>query len=176
MSKNLPIDMQPTYDEPGRVAHDVEIAKRLTGMPPVDQKDAKQIRDRIKWYFDFCQETDTRPLVMGLCAALHVTRPTLIHWESENSERGEAIREAKGAIRWLIEYWTTSGRLSPPVGIFWSKNLLGFSDNITIEARSSTEPQAALTSEQIAAKIAEDIPLDEPEPIGIIDSTEVTEV
>jgi hypothetical protein len=73
-----------------------------------------------------------------------------------------------------LEKWSLTGKLNPATSIFWAKNFLSMSDSITIEARTDTAPAAALTPEQIAAQIEQDIPLDsEPEPVGIIDSTEV---
>ena len=147
--------------KPGEIARDTEIAVRLASLPQIDIKDAEQIRERCQQYFDFCQEVDQKPGIQGLCLALGVVRGTLINWENENSERGQVIIRAKQIIRYLLETWTTSGKLSPPVGIFWAKNIMGYKDNITIEAQAATPTlQAEKTPEEIAKQIAE-IPVDE---------------
>ena len=50
----------------------------------------------------------------------------------------------------------------------------GYRETVTIEALPSSQYDAAKSPEEIAAQIAEDIPLDaEPEPVEIMDSTEV---
>lgn len=151
--------------EPGEISTSVELANAMSGLKPIDINNPKEIADRIDWYFRFCVENDVRPVVMGLCLVLDVSRQTLINWEKQQNERGAIIRRAKNKIRYLIEFWTESGKLSPPVGIFWAKNLLGMSDNVTITAQSSdNSPRASLTPQEIAARIAEDVPVDEPEP------------
>lgn len=148
--------------KPGEIARDTELAVRLASLPQIDKKDAEQVRQRCQQYFDFCREVDQKPGVQGLCLALGVVRATLIAWENENSERGAVIVRAKQIIRYLLETWTTSGKLSPPVGIFWAKNIMGYKDNITIEAQTATPTlQADKTPEQIERELLESIPIDD---------------
>ena len=162
MRKSNSLMAQDPDVEPGEISRSTEVALMLGNLPPIDKKDNVQIKNRIDEYFRLCVQNDKRPLIMGLCLALGVSRVTLIDWEREETERGRIIRQAKGVIRYLIESWTTEGKLSPPVGIFWSKNLLGFTDSVTVQAMAVSNPDTTpvKTPEQIALEIAEDIPID----------------
>ena len=159
--------------KPGDISITTEQALQIAKLPPIDNHDPEQIKQRLEWYFDFCQKTDTRPIVSGICLALNTTRPTLIKWESENTERRQLIRQAKSVIKYLLELWSVSGRLSPPIAIFWGKNYLGLSDTINITAQAA-EPETKdnLTPQQIEQIIREDIPVydDDPEPAVLTDN------
>lgn len=148
--------------EPGEISKSVDLALHLASMPKVDIKDAGQIRQRCEDYFNFCQENDLRPGVQGLCLALGSNRQSLLNWENEQTERGEIIRQSKQIMRYLLENWSLSGKLSPPTAIFWAKNQLGMSDSIRIEAVPADNVlQADKTPEQIQRELIEQIPVDD---------------
>lgn len=147
--------------EPGEISKDVALALELAELPPIDDlKDGKAIKERIMWYFDFCYQHDERPCIHGLCLCLGVVRQTLINWESEVSERGKAVKMAKAIIRYQLEKWSVSGKLNPATAIFWSKNLLGMHDSVTIETAASVETMQELSPEEIKRRIDSDIPVD----------------
>lgn len=155
---------------PGEISNGTRLAMELANLPKVDYNNAEQIRDRIQYYFDFCIQTDTRPLIMGICLALGTNRESLRRWENEQTARGEVIRGAKNIIRYMIENWTTSGKLSPAVGIFWMKNLCGWRDVVEIQATAENTLTATKTPEELAQMLETDIPVDDdPEPVALVD-------
>lgn len=160
-TKYLPTVAEPDC-KPGEIAKDTKMAMKLAELPQIDYKDAKQIADRCQWYFEYCAEHDVRPTIQALCLSLGCVRQTLINWESEDSERGRIITRAKQIIRTLIEQWSVSGRLSPPISIFWSKNVLGYVDTVQVTAVQQESPlQASKTPKEIEEEICAQIPLDE---------------
>lgn len=161
VARNFPIEEEPKYDKPEMIKQDIRLARELCTMPEIDKKDADQVRQRLDWYFQWCEINHLKPLVMGLCACLNTTRQGLINMENENSERGRIVKAAKNTIRFLLEKWSVSGQLSPPIAIFWSKNVLGYVDNITVTAQTGTEiPKAEHTPEDIKKMLSDDIPID----------------
>jgi len=158
---NYPPAAEPS-DPPEVITRMIEEAMALAEWSPIDKTDAKAIAERCQRYFDFCAERSKRPIVHGLCLSMGITRPTLIKWEKENTERGEVIRRAKGVIRALIEEWSVTGKVSPPIGIFWAKNLLDMSDrkDITISMADTDAPRPEMTAEEIQKKLLEDLPID----------------
>lgn len=164
MPKGETLPMAQTPDlKPGEIAKDTRLALKLATLPKINVKDAEQIKQRCELYFNFCIENDTRPTVQGLCLSMNTNRQSLQNWESENSARGDAIRGAKQIIRTLIEQWSVSGRLSPPVAIFWSKNYLSMKDTVTVEAVNNTGMRADKSPEEIEAEIISGIPVDDEE-------------
>lgn len=157
-------NIQPPETKPGEIARDTELVLQLASVPSIDIKDAEQIKNRCEWYFNFCTANDVRPTITGLCLSLGCVRQSLINWENENSQRGEVIRKAKSVIRVLLETWSVSGKLSPPIAIFWGKNFLDMSDTVKIEAVNNTGMmQADKTPEEIERQIIAEIPVDDPE-------------
>ena len=161
MGKNNFYNVQEPIIEPGGITEGVRFARSLCAMPKLENsKDPEAVRARIERYFDLCQQNDKRPMVTGLCLCLGITKETLRVWAAEQSPRGEVIRAAKLVIANLLEDWSLTGKLSPPVGIFWAKNYLGMSDSITIQAETAQPLQATKTPEELQRLIEEDIPLD----------------
>ena len=144
--------------EPGDIAALTKQTISIANWGDINIKSAEEIRERCQKYFDYCIKMDKRPMVMGLCLALGVTKQTLTNWENEQSGRGLVIRKAKDIIRSLIEEWSLTGKLSPPVAIFWSKNFLSMSDSITVEAKTNEAYRPVKSPEQIAKELDEDLP------------------
>lgn len=129
------------------------------GMPPIDISDARQVEERINWYFCHCVEDDMKPTVTGLCNALGITRDTLIGWRTgkfrEDSHQAIAAR-AHAVLEELMEHYMQNGKVNPVSGIFLMKNLYsGFSDKQELVL---TPNQTQLSDEDvktIEAKYAE---------------------
>lgn len=129
------------------------------GMPPIDISDARQVEERIQWYFVHCAEDDMKPTVTGLCNALGITRDTLIAWRTgkyrEDSHQAIAAR-AHAVLEELMEHYMQNGKVNPVSGIFLMKNLYsGFSDKQELVL---TPNQTQLSDEDvktIEAKYAE---------------------
>ena len=168
---NLPAGAQ-IEAEPGEISQTIQQALDIASWPPVDKGDYAAIRKRCRDYFQYCIDTDRRPFIESLCLALGITRQTLWNWEQHHDERGEIATWCKQIIRSLLEQWSLTGRLNPPVAIFLMKNISGYADSIQIEATTANQtPEPNLTPEQIAKVIDEDLPSeDDLEPAVLTDS------
>ena len=161
---NWPTGAQPD-ESPAEIGATVAFHKMIMELPPVDLKSAKEIKERLEWYLDYCIRNQRRPFVEGMCSALKITRMGFWKIAQEQSERGEVARSAKAVILSLLETWTIEGRLNPASSCFLYKNLGQYADTVTIEAnRVEVTERANMTPEQIRELVERDIPLDEPEP------------
>ena len=101
-------------------------------MPPIDISDAKQVSDRLWWYFDHCAENDMKPTVNGMCNSLGIHRDTLHTWrtgEYRADSHQAIIMKAYRVLEELWEDYMLNGKINPVSGIFISKNLFyGYSD------------------------------------------------
>lgn len=94
-------------------------------LPAIDIKDARQVGERVHWYFTNCLENDAKPGVAGLCNALGISRMTFFNWQNgrHTTKEHQAIaRKAKGIIEELYEQYMSNGKINPVSGIFLMKN------------------------------------------------------
>lgn len=131
------------------------------GKPATDE----EVKERINKYFEFCQGSSLRPGIEALCLSLHISRTTLFNWGNGtgcSAQRQELIQSAKSFISAYLEQATLTGRLNPASSIFLLKNWCNYRDAYSFETSSAensfTKPE--LTTEEIAAKVLEDIPID----------------
>lgn len=144
---------------PGDNNHYLRHALASLGMPPIDISDARQVEERINWYFVHCAEDDMKPTVTGLCNALGITRETLITWRKgkfrADSHQAIAAR-AHAVLEELMEHYMQNGKVNPVSGIFLLKNMYpDFSDKQELVL---TPNQTQLSDEDvktIEAKYAE---------------------
>lgn len=137
---NLP-SSQVNDLEPDLVAETVKSLLELNhlGKPETDT----EVKNRVNQYFQFCQDTGTRPGIETLCLSLHVSRTTLFNWSSGigcSAERQEIIEKAKAFIAAFLEQIVLRGRISPPSGIFLMKAWLGYRDTISFEDINKKNP------------------------------------
>ena len=101
-------------------------------MPPIDIADAKQVSERLWWYFDHCAENDMKPTVNGMCNSLGIHRDTLHTWrtgEYRADSHQAIIMKAYRVLEELWEDYMLNGKINPVSGIFLSKNLFyGYAD------------------------------------------------
>lgn len=129
------------------------------GMPPIDISDARQVEERINWYFVHCAEDDMKPSVTGLCNALGITKDTLIAWRTgkyrANSHQAIASR-AHAVLEELMENYMQNGKVNPVSGIFLMKNLfVGFSDKQEVVLTPNQPQLSDADPATIEAKYAE---------------------
>ncbi|WP_287649978.1 hypothetical protein [Blautia sp.] len=137
---NLP-SSQVNDLEPDLVAETVKSLLELNhlGKPETDT----EVKNRVNQYFQFCQDTGTRPGIETLCLSLHISRTTLFNWSSGigcSAERQEIIEKAKTFIAAFLEQIVLRGRISPPSGIFLMKAWLGYRDTISFEDINKKNP------------------------------------
>lgn len=144
---------------PGDNSQYLRHALASLGMPPIDISDARQVEERIQWYFVHCAEDDMKPTVTGLCNALGVTRDTLIAWRTgkyrEDSHQAIAAR-AHAVLEELMEHYMQNGKVNPVSGIFLLKNLYsGYSDKQELVLTPNQPQLSDADREAIEAKYAE---------------------
>lgn len=66
--------------------------EQLRALPAV--READEVRERVKWFFQWCADGEVRPGVELLALSLGCTRQTLLNWQHEGSARGEVITAA----------------------------------------------------------------------------------
>lgn len=135
---------------------------RNLGRPGTDA----EVKQRIDFYFDWCERTGMRPGIEGLCCALHCSRQTLHKWQHGigcSPERQQIVELAKSFIATFLEQAGLSGKINPICYVFLSKNWLGYKDSQALELTRADDYallQAQQTPEQIAAAIEADVPED----------------
>ena len=129
------------------------------GMPPIDISDARQVEERIQWYFVHCAEDDMKPTVNGLCNALGIHRDTLISWRSGEyrADTHQAIAvKAHRVLEELLECYMQNGKINPVSGIFLAKNLFGgYSDKQELVLTPNQSQLSSADPATIEAKYAE---------------------
>lgn len=145
---NFPNAQQPAV-KPGETGKLVGNIEQLRAMPAVREADA--VRERVKWFFEWCSERDIRPGVELLALSLGCTRQTLLNWQHEGSDRGHIIDAAKQVIAALTEQWGLTNSLNVAAFCFIMKNNYGYSDSVTID----TEQNKVNVPTRTAAEIME---------------------
>lgn len=127
-------------------------------MPAVRETDA--VRERVKWFFEWCSERDIRPGVELLALSLGCTRQTLLNWQHEGSDRGHIIDAAKQVIAALTEQWGLTNSLNVAAFCFIMKNNYGYSDSVTIDMEQNKVNVPTRTAAEIMErhKTALDLP------------------
>lgn len=117
--------------EPGDNSRYIRHALVAWNLPPIDISDPQQVQQRITDYFDYCEQNDRKPQLVGMANWLGVSRETLNTWK-----RGEYRSEThsyiiKKAVDVLEEIWADymqNGKINPASGIFLGKNFFGYRD------------------------------------------------
>lgn len=116
---------------PGDNARYLRLAMVSFDLPPIDISDPVQVEQRIKDYFSFCGDNDTKPSVVGMCNWLGITRETLNTWrrgEYRGSSHSDLITRAYSVLEQLWTDYMLNGKVNPASGIFLGKNLFGYKD------------------------------------------------
>lgn len=113
----------------------------LWGLSKIDLDDAKQVEERIGWYFGHCAEKAIKPSVAGLALALGIDRRRLYEWDKGISRNGsrqqDLIKRARDAIICATEVYAQDGKMNPAIAIFLLKNHGGYTNvqQLTVEAK-----------------------------------------
>lgn len=134
--------------------------------PSVNLNDPGAVADAIDGYFRYCIDRDLRPGNLGLYAALGLSKQDVSDALRGASHRLSSptidlIKKAKQALSTYRELLGSQGKLNPVTLIFWQKNYDGLKDQQDIILTPNTVIDAAMTPEEIAQKVSEDIPIDD---------------
>ena len=145
---NYPNAQQPDM-EPGEMSALITHMEELRSLPAV--REPGEVRDRVKWFFQWCADGEVRPGIELLALSLGCTRQTLLNWQHEGSLRGEVITAAKQAIAALTEQGLT-GKLNPAAFCFILKNHFNYVDNITLDTQQEKIGIPSQTAQEIAER------------------------
>ena len=127
-------------------------------LPPIDISDAKQVEDRLVWYFNHCAEDDMKPTVNGMCNSLGISRDTLCDWKNGDNRAATHLDIIKKAYKILEQMWESymmNGKINPVSGIFLGKNMFGYQDKQDIVVTPNNPLGDSTDPATIAQKYAE---------------------
>lgn len=116
---------------PGDNSKYLRMARVSFSLPPIDISDAKQVENRINMYFDFCEQNDRKPNMIGMANWLGVDRATVNSWKTGEYRTETHLPVIKKAVDILEELWVDymmNGKVNPGSGIFIGKNMFQYKD------------------------------------------------
>lgn len=134
--------------------------------PPIDLKNAEQVKEAIYNYLLDCEQSGKRPGNMGLYRALDISRQevhSIVTGRDKNKVSPEVCDILKKALQMLGEYREqlgAQGKLNPVTMIFWQKNYDGLQDQTQIEVTAQTGGPVTISAEEARAALLEDKPVD----------------
>lgn len=145
--------------DPGDNSKYLRHALATMGMPPIDISDARQVEERLAWYFTHCAEDDMKPSVNGMCNALGIHRDTIHAWRTGEFRADSHQAIVLRAYRLLEELWENymqNGKINPVSGIFLAKNMfVGYSDKQEVVLTPNAQRLSDSDVATIEAKYAE---------------------
>lgn len=117
--------------EPGDNARYLRHALAVFDLPPIDISDPVQVEERIRWYFNYCIDSDMKPTVNGLCNAIGINKQTFWEWGhgvTRSKTHGGLVKKAYALLNELWEDYMLNGKVNPASGIFLGKNHFGYKD------------------------------------------------
>lgn len=132
------------YVEPGDNSTYLRYARVAMDLPPIDINDPKQVQKRIEEYFDFCEQNDRKPQMVGMANWLGVSRDTLNTWKRgdfRNETHTPIILRAVGLLEELWVDYMQDGKINPANGIFLAKNMFQYKDvqDVVIAPQNNSE-------------------------------------
>jgi len=101
---------------------------------------AYKIKEKIKSFWEYCEQKDYIPDIETLCLYLDVSRVTLWTWETQedNKDLANIIKNAKNRIFHYKKQLAFKGKMNATIFIFDAKNNHGYVDKIDHEHNSNT--------------------------------------
>lgn len=144
--------------EPGDNARYLRFARVAFSLPPIDISDPAQVESRINQYFDFCEENDRKPNMIGMANWLGVSRDTVNSWKRGECRGGTHSDVIRKAIDILEEIWVDymqNGKINPASGIFLAKNMFQYKDVQDVVLTPNQPLSDAQSAVDVAQKYAE---------------------
>lgn len=117
--------------DPGDNSRYIRHALVAWNLPPIDISDPEQVRQRISDYFDYCEQNDRKPQLVGMANWLGVSRETLNTWkrgEYRSETHSDIIKKAVDVLEEIWADYMQNGKINPASGIFLGKNFFGYKD------------------------------------------------
>lgn len=151
----------------------VTAALKIATWQTLDLHDYSAVKERTQEYFTLCDEKGLRPSNLGYYAALGLSKQDVsdilrgANKSKVTPQCIDLIKKTKLALSAYREQLAITGKVSPPIAIFWAKNFDNMEDTARLDvSRSDPFSQtAAMTPEEVAReleKIEKDIPIDLP--------------
>lgn len=143
----------------------ITAALKTINWPDVDLHDVQSVRKRVDEYFTMCDDLQLRPSNLGFYAALGMTRQGIddvLRGKNKGKVSPDCIdiiQKARTAISSYREQLAMSGKVSPPIAIFWAKNFDGMEDVSTVQVQADTSGPVTITADEARAAL-EDMPID----------------
>jgi len=127
--------------EPGDNSRYLRLARVAMNLAPINPHDPVQLEGRINEYFDFCEQNDMKPNIIGMANWIGVSRVTLNAWrrgEMTAEENTEVINKARIVLEDMWQMYMMNGKINPASGIFLGKNLFGYRDvqDVVVEPKN----------------------------------------
>lgn len=158
-----PLTYGAEFAEPGDNARYLRMARASMHLQPIDIADPKQVANRIDEYFDFCEQNDRKPNMIGMANWLGIDRSTLNSWKRGEYRTDTHSPIIQKAVEMLEELWIDymqNGKMNPAAGIFIAKNLFQYSDTQQI-VLTPNNPMQNVNEEQASQRMIESMPDDE---------------
>lgn len=146
--------------KPGENSRFVRHALASWGLPAIDISDPKQVEERIGMYFQYCADNDRRPQIVGMCNWLGINRDTLNQWvrgEYRAATHTDIVKRAYGIMEEMWTDYMTYGKISPPTGIFLSKNWFNYKDVADVVV-TPNNPLQGLDADSARKRLVDGIP------------------
>lgn len=145
--------------EPGDNARYLRYARVSMNLPPIDISDPEQVQNRINEYFDFCEENDRKPNMIGMANWLGVSRETVNTWKRgdyRSSTHSDLIRKAVDILEELWVDYMQNGKVNPASGIFLAKNMFQYKDVQDVVISPQNNGEDDMSADDIAKRYIED--------------------
>jgi len=145
--------------EPGDNSRYLRYARVSMNLPPIDISDPKQVQHRINEYFDFCEENDRKPNMIGMANWLGVSRETVNTWKRgdyRSSTHSDLIRKAVDILEELWVDYMQNGKINPASGIFLAKNMFQYKDVQDVVISPQNNGEDDMSADDIAKRYIED--------------------
>lgn len=147
------------YTEPGDNSRYLRFARVSMNLPPIDISDARQVENRINEYFDFCEENDRKPNMIGMANWLGISRETVNQWKRgdvRSSTHTDVIRKAVDILEEIWVDYMQNGKINPASGIFLAKNMFQYKDVQDVVIAPQNGADQDLSADDIARRYLED--------------------
>ena len=147
------------YCNPGDNSAYLRYARVSMNLPPIDISDPKQVEKRLEEYFNFCEENDRKPQMVGMANWLGISRDQLSAWKRGDfraATHTPIIRKAVGLLEELWVDYMQDGKINPANGIFLAKNMFQYKDVQDVVIAPQNSAEETMSPEDIAKRYLED--------------------